>query len=341
MSLQGRILGLLISVFLGAFGSAQDFLSTTPAASAEPSGVVTGSVLGLDGHPLSGVPVELQDANSRVVARAETAPGGTFALYNVPAGYYEMTSLAGGSEAHRFVDFSAGTSTVNLSFIDPTNQKTPVNPMVSVAQMTVSQNARRLYERASELVGKKDYSKARELLNQALLRQASFPEALTLRAFLERNGQEIEAAARDCEAAIEVDPYHSLAYSTLASVYNLQGRYDDALRTVDEGVAISPRSWQMYFEMAKASIGKGLYSKALQLMDTAARLGGYNYPEVHLVRAYALVPLKFYREARTELQTFLSLKPKGQNADRAQQLLATLDRGGERPRIELAAVGPK
>ncbi|MGB8886577.1 MAG: carboxypeptidase regulatory-like domain-containing protein [Candidatus Korobacteraceae bacterium] len=341
MSFQGRFLGLLISVFLGTFVNAQDFLTATPARSNNNSGVVTGAVLSFDGHPLSGVPVELYDANSTVVARAETAPSGTFALYDVPPGYYEVTSLAGGAEARRFVDLSTGRSTVELSFLSSGQPPMPGNAMISVAQMTVTESARKLYEKASYSVGKKDYPKARQWVDQALQRQASFPEALTSRAFLERNAHEIEAAARDCEAAMQIDPYHGPAYSTLASVYNLQGRYDDALRTLDEGVAVSPQSWQMYFEMAKASIGKRLYSQGLQLMDTAERLGGFNYPEIHLVRAYALVPLKFYREARTELQTFLARQPKGENAERARQLLASLNREEKLPRVELAAADPK
>jgi tetratricopeptide (TPR) repeat protein len=341
MSFQGRILGLLISVLLGSFVTAQDFLTAIPAARTNNSGVITGAVFNFDGHPLAGVPVELHDASSAVVAKAETEPSGTFALYNVPPGYYEVTSLAGGAEARRFVDLSTGTSTVDLSFLNSAQPPAADNALISVAQMTVSQSARKLYERARDSVGKKDYDKARAFVNQALQRQASFPEALTLRAFLERNGHETEAAARDCEDAMQIDPYHGPAYSTLASVYNLQGRYDDALRTLDEGMTLAPRFWQIYFEMAKASIGKQLYSKALQLMDTAERLGGYNYPEIHLVRAYALVPLNFYGEARTELQTFLSRQPKGENAERARQLLASLDRDENRPRIELAAAEPK
>ncbi len=341
MSFQGQFLGLLISVLLGTFVTAQDFLTATPAASNNNSGVVTGAVFNFDGHPLAGVPVELHDANSAVVAKAQTEPSGTFTLYNVPPGYYEMTSLAGGAEVRRFVDLSTGTSTVDLSFLNSAQPTMPVNALISVAQMTVTESARKLYEKARQSLGKRDYEKARALVNQALQRQASFPEALTLRAFLERNGHETEAAARDCEDAMQIDPYHGPAYSTLASVYNLQGRYDDALRTLDEGATLAPRFWQIYFEMAKASIGKRLYSKALQLLDTAERLGGYNYPEIHLVRAYALVPLNFNGEARTELQTFVSRQPKGENAERARQLLASLDHEEKPPRVELAAVDPK
>ncbi len=325
MFFQGPILGLLISTFLGTMVNGQDFLAPAPANGSETSGVISGAVLSSSGHPLPGVPVELQDANSLVVAKAETTAGGSFALYNIPRGYYEVTSLAGGSQARRFVDLSSGRSTVDLSFVDSARPPAPLDATISVAQITVPGNARRLYEKARDSVGKKDYGKARQFVDQALQRQPEFAEALTLRGFLERTSQQLDAAARDCEQALQVDPYYGLAYSTLASIYNLQGRYDDALRTLNEGVAVAPRAWQMYFEMAKASIAKGLFGKGLELMDTAERWGGYNYPEVHLVRAYALVPLKFYGEARSEVQAFLSRQPSGANAQRARQLLASLD----------------
>ncbi len=340
MSVQGRVLSLLISTFLGTFINAQDSLPAALGGGSETGGVITGVVLSSEGHPLPGVPVELHDANSTVVANAETATGGSFVLYNIPRGYYVVTSLAGGSEARRFVDLSSGRSTVDLSFLGSAQRPAAIDATISVAQITVTGSARRLYEKARDSVGKRDFNKAGELVNQALQRQPEFAEALTLRAFLERKGNRLDAAARDCEQALQIDPYYALAYSTLGSIYSLQGRYDDALRTLDEGVAVSPRFWQMYFEMAKASIAKSLFSEALELMDTAERLGGHNYPEVHLVRAYALVPLKFYGEARSEVQAFLSRQPNGANAERAHQLLASMD-GKEGPSSALVRVAAK
>ena len=326
MFLRGCVLELLLSVFFGNFIFAQDPTSLTQPSRSTSFGTLTGAVLSPDGHPLPGVRVELHDANASVVAKAETESSGWFALYDLPPGFYEVKSLAGGSEARQFVDLGAGRSTVEMRFIDASRPPVKVNSMISVAQMSVAGSARKFYEKARTSIGKRDYSKAAEWVNQALQRQPEFAEALTLRAFLERNGQQVASATQDCEKALKIDPYYALAYITLGSAYTLQGRYDDALRTLDEGVAVSPRSWQMYFEMAKASIGKGAYGKALQMMDKADRLGGYNYAEVHLVRAYALVPLKFYREARIELQAFLSREPKGRNAERAQQLLASMDK---------------
>jgi TolA-binding protein len=47
------------------------------------------------------------------------------------------------------------------------------------------------------------------------------------------------------------------------------------------------------------------------------------------MKAYAMVPLKLYNDARHELQAFLSRDPKGKNAEQAQSLLAQVSATGD------------
>ena len=46
---------------------------------------------------------------------------------------------------------------------------------------------------------------------------------------------------------------------------------------------------------------------------------------MHLIKAYALMPMRLYKAARYELQAFLSHQPNGSNAEQAQMLLARID----------------
>ena len=57
----------------------------------------------------------------------------------------------------------------------------------------------------------------------------------------------------------------------------------------------------------------------------AERLGGNAYGEVHLVKAYALIPLKLYKEARYELQASLTREHGGSVADQAKTMLAQVN----------------
>jgi tetratricopeptide (TPR) repeat protein len=85
---------------------------------------------------------------------------------------------------------------------------------------------------------------------------------LTLRGFIEMQNHDLEAAQQYLEQAIHIDPYASAPYIALGVVYNHAGRYAAALHASERGVSLSPRSWQGYFEMATASIAKGLYERS-------------------------------------------------------------------------------
>lgn len=191
--------------------------------------------------------------------------------------------------------------------------------------MMVPAKTRNLYRKAREALAKGNAASAQSQLEKALQICPLFAEALVLRGIMEWRSQQSERAQLDLEQAIRIDPGYSPAYLALGDVYNAEGRFDDALRTLERAVAISPMSWQGYFEMAKASIGKGMFDQGLQWANKSEKLGGGGFAPIHLLKAYAMVPLKFYKGAREELQNFLSHEPKGQNAERAQKLLAQIN----------------
>jgi TolA-binding protein len=68
-----------------------------------------------------------------------------------------------------------------------------------------------------------------------------------------------------------------------------------------------------------------MYAQGLQLARQAQRLSGNSFAAVHLIKAYALVPMRLYKDAKYELQAFLSREPKGNSAQQAQTLLAEVE----------------
>ncbi len=77
--------------------------------------------------------------------------------------------------------------------------------------------------------------------------------------------------------------------------------------------------------MAKASIAKSMYQSGLKFIRQAERLGGGAFAEVHLVKAYALIPLKLYKDARYELQASLKREHDGSVAAQAKNVLAQME----------------
>jgi hypothetical protein len=70
------------------------------------------------------------------------------------------------------------------------------------------------------------------------------------------------------------------------SVVAITGQFDDAICTLDRAIALLSISWQVYYEMSYALLGKGDFLGALRQAERASSLGAWNYPDLHLVKAY-------------------------------------------------------
>ncbi len=291
----------------------------TPSASN-----LDGKVLSPNGHPAAGIRVELHDGTAEApIAATYTAPDGSFEMYNIPSGSYEVVAQTGSLEVRDHVAVQWATPRLELRL--PRNSR-PFLPdaTISVAQMLVPRRALTAYDKACHAFTEEQFDKADGFLDQALEADPQFAGALTLRGLIEMQHQDLSAAQQHLEAAIQSDPNYGAAYMALGAVYNHQGRFDDAFEVSQRGITLSPRSWQGYFEMAKAAIAKGMYQKGLQLAKQAEKLGGSSFASVHLMKAYALIPLKLYKDAGYELRAFLSQQPKGEDSQQAQRMLAGL-----------------
>ncbi len=329
MFFRASLATLLLSLFFTTHANAQygaqySELLTNSNRIGSNAGSVSGSVLGPQGNPAAGVRVELEDAYSRsTVASAYTQQDGTFELYNIPAGRYQVVAQSGVSQASDFVSVEFGQANVALRFQN-TPQEYGDRDAVSVAEMLVPRKARSIYVKAREACAKGKFDDAQKLLDQALQIYPQFAEALTLRGLIQLRANHIDQGRQDFEQAIQCDPNYGPAYVALGAAYNAQAHYDEALRTLELGTAVSPTAWQGYYEMARASIGKGLYDKGLQFADKAEELNGNHLAAIHLLKAYAMIPLKFYSRAKEELQAYLQREPKGGDAEQARHLLAQL-----------------
>jgi len=287
---------------------------------------LAGKVLNPDGQPLSGIHIELDDANTAIpVTSTYTQQDGTFELENIPKGDYEVVAESADAEISDPVMVGKERPSLELQLPNRTSGPAPLDATTSVARMLVPSKAEKFYNQAYKNFTDGQYDKAEKQLDAALQIDEDFPEALILRGVLELNKPNIPLGQQYLEHAIQADPSNSVAYITLAAVYNHQGRFDDAMRASQKGLSLAPRTWQAYVELAKASIAKSMYQSGLKFIRQAERLGGNAYGEVHLVKAYALIPMRLYKEAKYELQASIAHEHHGQVADQAKHMLAELN----------------
>lgn len=298
------------------------------------SGRIMGTVRTMDGHPVGDAHVEVRDVErGNRSGTVQTDSGGTFALYNISPGTYEVTVSSGVTEGHERVTVSSISRDANVDFridLAPSNNNSPKSgdgSTISLSQYKVPPKARALYDKASQLMQHGKNDEALEKVNAAIHAFPKFAEALTLRGLLyDRTGKSPEAIA-DFQQAIGCDPNYPYAYVTLASALTGGGRIDEALLLLGQAERLAPNLWQIYFERARAHLAKGEFAASLQSADRTAELQAkqkLDTPQVHLVRGYALAGLNELARATQELETFLTREPQGRVADAARQVLSQL-----------------
>ena len=191
-----------------------------------------------------------------------------------------------------------------------------VDAQVSVARLSVPRKARQLYEKALEAWQQQKPAEAQRKIDQALKIDPAFPEALTLNGFMQASHRQWASAEQSLQASIRSDPNYCPAYIILAGVYNTEERYDEAQDAAQRATSAGVDSWSVQYEIARVLIGKREYENALAIADTALR--SKHGSLLHVAKAHALLGLRRYPEAATELRNYLRYEPAGEGAGRAQ-----------------------
>jgi Flp pilus assembly protein TadD len=312
-------LALALTLFLAAScisSGAQRFNSR--------NGTVDGLVTGETGQPVGNARVEMRDAFTGVmVSSAHSFENGSFRIEHVPWGAYDVVALSGTNEARERVEVREPQVQVTL-VVPGASSIGDGSPTVSVQQLKVPEKAQKAVEKAHRLLESRkpeDAAKAAKYIAESLAACPDFAQALTLRGLMALDNNRPQDAVADLEKAVKSDSTYPNAYLVLGASYNLVSRYDDAVRVLDRALALAPNSWQAYFELSKASLGTGQFAAALRFINKAQERMPKEFPHLHLVKAHALLGLKNFSEAVSELEKYLTSEPQGPNSAAARQTL--------------------
>lgn len=285
---------------------------------------LTGYVRDTADQPISGARIDVFDNTSgRNVANTFSAANGFYAISNLRRGSYEIVASSGLTEQRTRLEV---TGDQDLTFRLPLATANPGNSngTVSLSQMKVPGKARRMLEKAEEAFHKMRLDDAFGFVQKALTEYPDYAKALTLRGILHMQQGDNKDAQPDLEKAVQLDYGDDLGFIALASLYNNEGEFDRAEQTLEHGMSLNPKSWQAGMEMARAQIGKKDFGAAIRSLDRVQPLAPPTLSVMHLFRAQALIGLKDYHSASSELETYLSKSPEGPNSDQARTTLAQI-----------------
>jgi tetratricopeptide (TPR) repeat protein len=286
---------------------------------------ITGTMVDGSGHPVPNARIELHSVtHGEVLAIATTNYAGEYHLNNVSRGEYEIIGLHGLSETRDRVSVMAGNSMINLRLQDNASaDNVDGTNTVTVNDYKVPDKARKALYKAQQAMQEHKFQNADRYVNEALTIYPDYSQALTLRGLLSLENHNPDAARVDLEKAVQLDAGHAISYFLLAAVYNETGRFDDALRTLGEGVRIAPNAWQAYFEMSKALLGKNDFGNALRQASKGLELNP-GFAMLHVIKGDCFAGLKDYANAITEMQAYLTAEPGGAIASQVRATVAKL-----------------
>lgn len=287
---------------------------------------LSGTVVSMGGdHPLGNVKIDLTEgATGKPVSTTYSDNAGSFSFSGIPSGAYQITATAGLMQVSDHVDLSATAAPITLRI--PNRQLAADRPgsdpnTVSVAQMKIPEKARAELAKAQELSSKGKAEDAKKHLAKALEIAPDFAEALTLRAVM-RLANDLPGAEADLQQAIKADGNYAMAYTVLGAALNAQGKFDQALNTLNRAISLAPMAWQNFYEMAKTYDATAKYQEGLKQVQKAFSLTGELFPPMLLLRAHCLMGVHQFGDAVADLEAFLKRDSSGANADTARQLLA-------------------
>ncbi len=177
---------------------------------------------------------------------------------------------------------------------------------VSVASLRVSPTARDHYEKARRAVlAHHDEVYQREIA-KALAIAPDFAEAHLLVADQQLASGQYEAAIAHALEAARLDPQTPWAAILIASCYNGEKRYADAVLLLGNLPREGAESWQAKYELARAEIGRGHVEEALHWSRLALDAAPPGFADAHLTLANALQMAQRWDEARAQLELYLA-----------------------------------
>jgi tetratricopeptide (TPR) repeat protein len=284
-------------------------------------GSLAGTVTALDNRTLRDLRVTLRNVRTGAMLTSTTvAPDGSFQIYNIPPGSYEVSASSGTHEAREQIEIRSAPVTVRLQLAAESREPAG-GGTISASQLSVPDKARREYAKAEEVYGKNKLAEAGEHLERALAKAPQFAAALTLRGILEMNQGKLQEALSDLQQAVSADPGYARAYIAQGAALNLVEKFDDAIRSLQQGARLAPDSWQAYFELSKAMLAKDQFEESLKFATKAADLMS-DFAEIRMVKGCALLGMHRYQDAANELERFLAAEPSGPQADYARVTLS-------------------
>ena len=249
------------------------------------------------------------------VGRQTISSRGRYRFTNLPLGEYEIWVEADGKEIGRMGPIfmrerDLSNSPYGFQYDLDFKWKAGSSPsggVISAADVYERPvTTRSLFQKAEELVGKKKYDQAVDLLKQIVETDKNDFQAWTALGTIYYAEQKLDAAADAYLKAIEVHPGSPRAHLNLGRVRSAQKKFEEAVEPLTKAVELQPTSGDANYLLGECYLQLKKGSKAIPYLNQAANLGR---PDAHLRLGWLYNAAGLKDKAAIEYDEYLKKNP--------------------------------
>jgi tetratricopeptide (TPR) repeat protein len=320
--LAGTVCLLCLRIFWPAPAASQAWVSVVGEVTTEGGEVIP-----------SGVSVLVEWFDGRRITEQSANRQGLFQIDNLRRSRrpFRLTIKAEGYyTVQQELDLTQATGTVTvhvvLTRVSRTKQAEQALPVLT--DMSAPRPARKAFERGWRDLQANNLAGAQRNFAKAVAEYPCYARAQTgLAAVLIGKG-DLGAAEAALHKAIQCDPGFPDGLASLGRVLNSEKRFAETETTLQQGLRVSPKAWQLYDQLAAAHYGLGFYSQAREEWLRVTTLNPEAPPELHAKLSAAYLREGNTEKAYAEMQTYLRLEPEGRYATQLKSLMHQIEFSG-------------
>jgi tetratricopeptide (TPR) repeat protein len=140
--------------------------------------------------------------------------------------------------------------------------------------------------------------------------------------------RDLPAAEAALHKAIQCDPNFPHAFVWLGRLLIRERRFNESVTTLQQGLRLSPKAWELYDQLAAAHYNLGLYSQAREEWLRVEEINPEAPFELHARLSMAYLREGNSQKAYAEMQAYLQAEPEGRYAPQLKSLMHQLETVG-------------
>jgi Tfp pilus assembly protein PilF len=200
----------------------------------------------------------------------------------------------------------------------------PNSRTVSAGDLNIPENARKEFDKASDLMAKENWKKAMDQLNKALASYPKYAAAYNNLGVIYGKLGDRTGEREALQKAVSLNDHFAPAYTNLAKMAIVDRNFPEAESLLNKATGADPEDPQTLVLLANVELLDQHYDEAIANCRKVHSMVHDSQALVHYIAARALEHENRLADAVTELQTFLKEEPTGPRAEAVRKEMAGL-----------------